>query len=243
MLAAFPLVFLLEIFCLYHAYKNGTEQKWFWLIVVLPLIGSLIYLYYHFFNRVTVDDISENITKVVSNNYQIDKLEKEVAFSGTVSNKTLLAAEYLNVGAFEKAISLFESCLKGTNAGDTELLMGLVKAKYLNKEYDEVVKYGKQLENEKEFEKADERIAYAWSLFNTDNHRKAEEIFQTMDHQFSNYKHRLEYGNFLIQENRSNEAKELLSTLINEIDHMDRVEKRSNKIIYNDIKSLHDSIQ
>jgi len=242
MLGLFPIVFLLEIFCLYHAYKNNSEQKWFWLIVVLPLVGSLIYLYYHFFNRVTVDDISENITKVVNSNYAIDKLEKEVAFSGTVNNKSQLAEEYVKIGAFEKATALYESCLKGTYADDPDLLMGLVKAKYLGKEYDEVVRYGKQIENEKIFEKSEERIAYAWALFNTNNHRKAEEVFQAMDHQFSNYKHRLEYGNFMIQENRSVEAKELLGTLINEIDHMDRVEKRSKKTIYNDIKSLYNSI-
>ena len=90
----YSLVFVLEIFCLYHAFKNDSAQKWFWLIILLPFIGSLIYLYNHFFNQATVDDVSENINKVVSSNYMLEKLEKEAAFSGTVTNKALLADCY-----------------------------------------------------------------------------------------------------------------------------------------------------
>lgn len=242
MFGVFPLVLVLEIFCLYHAYKNNTEQRWFWVIILLPLIGSIIYLYYHFFNRNTIEDLEENITKVVNNNYEIERLEKEVTFSPTVKNKLLLAEECIKHANYDRAIELLESSNKGTYADDPEILMQLVKANYLKRNYEAAVKYGALLETDFDFKKSEERIAYAWALFNTNEHRKAEAVFQDMDHQFSNYKHRLEYANFLIQENRQPEAKSLLAHLIYEIDNMDRAEQKSKKSIYGSIKQLHNTL-
>ena len=242
MIRLLPLVVVLQIFCLYHAYKNNTDQKWFWFIIMLPFIGSLVYLYYHFFNRETVDTVSDTVTKAVNSNFKIEQLEKEVKFSATVSNKTLLANEYISIGDFEKAIFLYKSCLKGTHEDDSEILMGLVKSSYLNKNYDAVIEYAQRLGDDPVFQKSEERTAYAWALFNTGNTQKAEETFKAMDHQFSNYNQRLEYCNFLIAENKPGEAKEKLSGLIEEIDLMDRAEQRSKRTIYNNLKSLYSTI-
>ena len=242
MFRLFPLVLILQVFCLYHAFKNNSEQRWFWLIILLPFIGSLIYLYYHFFNRNTIENLGENITKVVNSNYEIERLEKEVTFSPTVKNKLLLADQHIKNGNYDRAIELLESSNKGTYANDPEILMQLVKVNYLNKNYSATVSYGALLENDYDFKKSEERIAYAWALFNTNDHAKAESVFQDMNHPFSNYKHRLEYANFLIQESRHTEAKNLLELLIHEIDHMDRAERKMKRAIYGSIKQLYNTL-
>ncbi|MFT5169337.1 MAG: hypothetical protein ACI8P3_004586 [Saprospiraceae bacterium] len=243
MIRFFPLILILQALCLYHAYKNNTQQKWFWLIILFPFFGCLIYLYYHFFNRMTVDVVGENITKVVNSNYKTETLEKEVKFSDTVANKALLANEYINIGAFEKAIALFESCLIGTHRDDPEILTGLVKSTYLNKNYTATIDYAQQIESDPVFQKSEERTAYAWALFNTGAKQKAEKIFQAMDHQYSNYAQRLEFSDFLIEENRSDEAMEKLAGMIEEIDLMDRAEKRLNQTIYDKIVNLHGTLK
>lgn len=238
----FPLTLILSVLCLYHAYKNNTEQRWFWLIILLPFAGSLIYLYYHFFNRNTVETITENLNQTVNSNHRIQQLEKEVNFSDTFNNKMSLAEEYMKVGNYEKAIHLYSSCLKGAYADDPELLMSLIKASYLNNNYDRIIDYAKPIENEKIFQNSEERIAFAWALYNVDDHGKAESVFQSMDHQFTNYGHRLEYAKFMLQEQRNEEAKTLLQTLLTEIEHMDRHEKRNRKNIYQSISKLYVSI-
>ena len=94
----------------------------------------------------------------------------------------------------------------------------------------------------KTFKNSEERIAYAWSLHHQKEITKAEMIFKDMDVRFSNYKHRLEYGQFLIENKREEEAKVHLSYLLEEINHMDRVEQRSKKQIIRTIRNLHDQI-
>jgi hypothetical protein len=85
----YPLIIGLQAFCIYHAYKNNSEQKWFWLIIFFPLIGCIIYLYHHFYSKENVRTISEGIKETVDKNYQTRKLEDKLNFSDSVQNKTV----------------------------------------------------------------------------------------------------------------------------------------------------------
>ena len=110
----YPLELLLQIFCVYHAYKHSSEQKWYWLIIFFPVFGSLIFLYHHFYSKDTVETISEGIKGVVNKNYQTEKLENKLNFSDSVLNKTNLANKYMDIGEYSSAIQLYESCLNKT---------------------------------------------------------------------------------------------------------------------------------
>ncbi len=74
----FPIIIMLQVVCLLHAYRNGSDQKWYWLILFYPIIGSIIYLYEHFYSRKNMADLSEGVKGVINSNYEIQKLEKEV---------------------------------------------------------------------------------------------------------------------------------------------------------------------
>ncbi len=41
----------LQAVCVIHALRKNLHQKWIWLIVFLPVIGSLIYIFTEMFNR------------------------------------------------------------------------------------------------------------------------------------------------------------------------------------------------
>ena len=43
--------FLLQVFCIYHAYKNRKETHWYFIIFFLPIIGGIIYLVTQVFNK------------------------------------------------------------------------------------------------------------------------------------------------------------------------------------------------
>jgi hypothetical protein len=39
------IVFILDAICAIHSIRRGTQQKWLWIIFVLPVFGSLYYIY------------------------------------------------------------------------------------------------------------------------------------------------------------------------------------------------------
>lgn len=235
-------ILILQGFCLYHAYRNNEAQKWYWLILFLPVVGCLIYLYHNFYSRHAVENVAEGVKHLVNSNYGLRKLEKEAKYSGTVTNKTLLADAYTGAGRYKEAIELYESCLTGINTADPALMKKLLKVYFLDKNYERAVACGEKLEREKTFQNSEEKAAYAWSLYFLDQADKAEATFEALDVQFANFEQRLEYCRFLIKLGRAKEAKSKLAQMLEEIEMMDNYEKRLKQPVKSEIKKLHAGI-
>lgn len=235
-------VLLLQAFCLYHAYKNNTQQMWYWIIIFFPVGGCLIYLYNSFYNRNNIRNLAEGIKGVVNSNYRIEQLEKELRFADTVTNKTRLADAYVAIGRYQDAVGLYSDCLKGFMADDPALRMKFLQACYFIQDYESTVQCGMQLETEKTFRNAEERIAYAWALYRQGNVDQARLTFEDMDRSFTNYTHRLEYCKFLLEIKESDRSKEKLAELLSEFEYMNSMERKLKRNIMKDIRSLYDSL-
>ncbi|MDX2068411.1 MAG: PLDc N-terminal domain-containing protein [Haliscomenobacter sp.] len=236
-------ILLLQAFCLYHAYRNNTHQKWLWLIIFIPLIGCLIYLYDNFASRRNLEDVQEGVKNLVNSNYQINKLEKEIKYAPTITNKVKLADAYVQHQRFAEAIPLYQSCLQGLYADDPHLIKKLLRVLYLNKDYAAAIECGQKLLQEKSFQHDEARIAYAWSCFYAGKVEEAEVNFSAMDLQFTNFPHRVEFYKFLIEIKRVDEAKEKLETLMDEIDHMSAFEQKLKRPILRQIKQMHGGLK
>ena len=230
-------VLILQGFCLYHSYKNNTHQKYYWLIIFVPLVGSLIYLYLNFYKKSLIDDLSDGFRGIVNSNYQVEKLEKETKFTDTMSNKKYLAIQYLNKGRTNEAIDLLNSCLVGIHADDQEINRLLLQAYYSQKEYGKCIAAGEKIKNDYTFANAEEKALLAWAYYYSGDSEKAESIFKSQDGLFSNYFQRLEYSKYLQHIGRTTEAKKKLAVMIEEIVHMDKYEKKLKSKIYNEIKT------
>ncbi len=232
-------VLILQVFCLYQVYTRKEDQKWFFIIFFLPLLGSLFYLYQTFYSKKNVTNLAEGVKSKVINNYKIDQLKKEVSFSDTVANRTSLAEEYINKEEYEKAQSILESCLEGIYKDDVHLLKNLVKVNFLNRNYPKAIELGKQISNEIEFKNSEEKVALAWSYYYNNNTLEAEQTFKEMDMWYSNYNLRLEYAKYLEITGKIDLAIQKLETMLNEISTLNNYEKKLNKNSIRDIKTYH----
>ncbi len=233
---------MLQCFCFYHIYKNQKQYWWYFVIFFVPLVGCLAYLYMNIFRNANYDGIVEEAKGILDNDYEIQKLEKENRFADTIANKLKLANAYLDRNRFNEAIDLFQSCLTGNATNDPGIKMSLLKAYFLNEEYSEAVSIGNELKDFKAFQQAEERVAYAWSLYYSDEIELAQENFQVMDCNFTNYMHRLEFARFLDKIQRTMLAKVKLEEILEEIDHMDNFEKKNKKAVIREIQNFYDSL-
>lgn len=231
------IVLIAEIFCLYHAYKNKADQKWFWIIVIFPMIGCSIYLYHHFYNRDNINTVAEGLQGAITPGYHTKKLEKQLAHCDSVTNKINLANEYLRIGKYQDAIEILETCQSKT--GDNGIALVLLKAYYLTGEFNKATKIGLNLKGNKTFSKSEEKICYAWSLFQTGQIDLANTTFQEMDDKYCNYPQRIEYCKFLIRTTQHSLAESKLERLNNEWRDMDRQSKRLYSGLDSEIRSLY----
>ena len=241
MLGLFTPILLLQAFCVYHAYRNNVEQRWYWLILFLPLFGCIIYLVQNFNSASTIKSLEENVKAAVISNYKTEQLEKALRFSDSVKNKIHLADEYVIIGRYVEAIQLYESSLQGFMSDDPSLRMKLLSAHFMNEDYGAAVQYGDNLKSETVFKNSEVRVTYAWSIYQTGQAALAETIFADMDKSFSNYYHRLEYCKFLIKIEKMELAKEKLTELMQEFDHVKGPERRLNRETFSQVKDLHAS--
>jgi hypothetical protein len=232
------LVLALQAFCLYHAYKNNNQQKWYWLIIFLPVVGCLIYLYENFYSQRNISNITEGVKELVYTNYAVEKLEKEVKYSETVTNKMNLADAYTERGRFDEAMALYESCQKGFYENNPDLLRKILKVNYLRKEYDKVVTLGERLETVKSVGDSEDKIAYAWALYHVGEPENAEAKFKALDARYANFQARFEFARFYIETGRSSKAKQVLNNIVEEYDGMDKYEQDQKKPIQREAKRM-----
>ncbi|HEY0656474.1 MAG TPA: hypothetical protein VGD65_25245 [Chryseosolibacter sp.] len=231
-------VLLLQAFCIYHAYRNGVEYRWYWFIILFPLFGCVFYLIHHFNNRASINNITEAVKGVVNSNYKIEQLERAYEFSDTLTNRVNLADAYITVGRAEEAINLYKQSLTGFMADDIGLRMKLLHALYVNHSYQQAVDLGSEMEGDNTFKKSLSRIAYAWALHHSGRTDSAERVFQDMDKTNTNYEHRVEYCKFLQQVGRTDDMRTKAQELFSEFEFMRGPERKLHRDTINELKDL-----
>jgi hypothetical protein len=238
MLGFYTPILLLQAICVYLAYRNNAENRWYWFIMLFPGIGCGFYLFHHYYNRQNIGKISEGVKSVINSNYKIDQLEKAHAFSDSYTTRINLADAYVEFGRYDEAIKLIQDSLMGFMADDPFLFMKLLHANYLNSNFSEVISLGERLESNKDFKNSETRLEYAWALHYSGKTERAEQLFQSMDKTFTNYSHRKEYCKFLLETGRTEDLKSKVAEIVDEFDHMRGPERKIYRDVIREIQSL-----
>ena len=81
------LVLILQAICVFHCMRKGNSQQWIWLIVFLPAIGCLIYLFTEIITKKDVGNVTNAIDTVVRPTGRIKDLERNFDFSPSYENR------------------------------------------------------------------------------------------------------------------------------------------------------------
>ena len=109
------LILILQGYCIYHAYKNGSAYYWYFLIMFLPVVGCVIYLVTQVYNRRDAEKIQEELVAVINPTKKIKDLEKRLQFSETYQNRVNLADALLDIKDYKNAITHYQEALKDSS--------------------------------------------------------------------------------------------------------------------------------
>jgi len=217
----------LQAFCAYHSYQRGTLNRWIYIIVFLPLVGSGIYLFSEVFANRRGPKI--DLGAIVNPGGKIKKLEDDLRFTDTFANKIKLADAYLASGQTERAIELYETSLTGTFADNEHALSQLLIAYYKQERYPEVIAIAEKIKRSQKFNKSQAHMYYALALENTGQIDAAEKEFKAMKGRYSCFEQRYQYGMFLKRTGRDDDAYRILTEMVDEIPHLGPIEKKSGR--------------
>lgn len=223
------LVLILQAICVFHCIRKGNQQNWIWLIVFLPAIGCLIYLFTEIITRREVSMAQDNLSKIVVPSGRLKKLKQQVDFSPTFQNKVNLADEYMNAGMTDDAIALYEQSLEGMFAENPDVLMKLMEAYSDKNDYARVAALATPILKHPDFVKQHAHVLYAIALEQLGRKTEAEMEFLAMKGRFSGFEARYSYACFLMREHRMEEAEKVLNAIVSEASHMSPGETRNHR--------------
>ena len=117
--------------CIFHAIKTGRINHWLMILVLLPGVGSLAYLFFEALPEAQNSRTGRKVVAKVTDALDPDRAMREHAANletaDTAENKRLLAEECIKRGQWDDAIELYRSALVEPLASDPALLMGLAR--------------------------------------------------------------------------------------------------------------------
>lgn len=157
---------VLQVALVLHIVKTGRSTTWIWIVVMLPMAGSIAYLVLEVIPDIAASKTGRSASKKISQTVNPDKdLKKaidELSVADTVENSIRLADELLSKNMFDEAKSLYERCLKGVHETDPIVMSGLAKAEFELKNYSRAKNLlDKLIEHNPDYKNADAHLLYA----------------------------------------------------------------------------------
>jgi hypothetical protein len=223
------IIVALQAICVIHCIRKGNQGNWIWLIIFLPLIGCLVYIFSEIITHREIRTVKTGVGEMLSPSGSIRKLEQNLRFSDTFNNRMQLADAYLAARDTGKAIPIYENSLTGAFEENEHAIGQLIVAYYYEKRYADILKIVPKIYSLPQFPRSKAQILYAMSLAYTGQTEKAEKEFLGLKGRFSNFEARYYYVLFLQMNDRHQEAKQLLQQVTEEIPQLSGVERKYNR--------------
>ncbi|WP_367183782.1 hypothetical protein [Fluviicola sp.] len=208
--------------------RKGHSNQWLWLIIFLPFIGSLIYIFTVVFTKDKFSSVASNVNTVIRPHGNLKQLERNLKFSDTFKNRMLLADCYQALGRDEEALALYEQNRQGLFANSPELITAMMCSNYALNNHEKVIELAGLVNNHSDFNRSFAHLSYAKSLEQLGKNKEAETEYKKFDRRYSDFEGKYAYANFLENQNRIEEATQLLNTAIDESKNMTYKEKRNH---------------
>jgi hypothetical protein len=124
----------LQVLCAVHVIRTGRPMMWLYLIVLLPVAGSIAYLVVELLPELghsrAAREVAKDFKSVVDPDRDLRERVADLDRVESVENKLALAKECLRRERHDDARQLLESCLTGVHQDDPAILLALAQAKF-----------------------------------------------------------------------------------------------------------------
>ncbi|MDB5251765.1 MAG: hypothetical protein JWP27_934 [Flaviaesturariibacter sp.] len=222
----------LQAACAWHCIRRGTQQKWIWVIVFLPIIGCLIYLFSEVLTDRGLRGAGSGLGSLLNPGGSVRRLEKQVAFSDTFQNRIALADACLESGDTARAVALYESILTGLFAENEYVIGQLVQAYARQERYEDILPLARKIAGLLSFTRSKAHLCYAIALGKCGHTEAAEAEFAQMNGRYGSFEPRYQYGVFLRETGRTDEAAAQFRSLVDEFKYLGGRERHLNRPWY-----------
>jgi hypothetical protein len=212
-------ILLLDITLIYHASRTGRLQPWAFIILMVPLVGSLAYICVELVPEWFSSPGARQARQRVANRLDPDKRYRELsdrlADSDTIANRAALAAECLKVARFDEAERHYDHILTLPMGDDPQYAFGKAQAQFAAKRAADALATLDELQKRwPDFQSAEGHLLYARSLAEVGRVDEALEEYHAVAAYFPGAEARVRYGLLLRMVGRTAEARVVFNELL-----------------------------
>lgn len=210
---------LIQVALVIHILKTGRNTIWIWIVVILPMAGSIAYVLIEvlpdLLNTRSGRQASRKIRSIVNPNQGLNLAASNYSMSDTVENSMRLADECLEKGMFQDAKDLYIKCLKGIHSDDPVIMYGVARCDFALENYQQAKEtLDKLIELNPDYKNQNAHLLYARSLEKIGDLISAQHEYETLHSYFNGPEANYYYAMYLKSQNRSEEAKTILSEIV-----------------------------
>ncbi|WP_020408697.1 tetratricopeptide repeat protein [Hahella ganghwensis] len=218
---------LIQVALVVHIFKTGRNTTWIWVVVMLPMVGSIAYFIVEVLpdlgNSRSGKKARRAVSGAVNPNREIKQAAMDYSIADTRENSAALAEEMLKKGMFAEAQALFKKCLKGLYEHDPTFMFGLARAEFgLQNHAETKAILDRLIEHNPDYKNADAHLLYARTLEQTGDIEAALHEFSVLDTYFPGPEASYRYALLLRKSGETAKAQELLVKIITQANRASR---------------------
>jgi hypothetical protein len=216
---AILILLLVDIPLVYHACKTGRARPWAFIILMVPLVGSLAYILVELVPEWLSSPGARQARQRFAHRLDPDKRYRELsdrqADSDTIANREALAAECLRVARFDEAERHYDHILTLPMGDEPKYALGKAQAQFDGKRPADTLATLDDLQKRwPDFESAEGHLLYARSLADAGRLDEALEEYHAVSGYFPGAEAKVRYGLLLRMVGRTPEARILFNELL-----------------------------
>src|SRR5215470_283620 len=213
------ILLLVDIPLVYHACKTGRARPWAFIILMVPLVGSLAYICVELVPEWFSSPGARQARQRVANRLDPDKRYRELndrlADTDTIANRAALAAECLKVARFDEAERHYDHILTLPLGDDPQYAFGKAQAQFNAKRPADALATLDDLQKRwPDFQSAEAHLLYARALAEVGRVDEALEEYHAVSAYFPGAEARVRYGLLLRMVGRTAEARMVFNELL-----------------------------
>jgi hypothetical protein len=219
-------VIAIQVMTLLHVIKTGRTQPWLFVVIFLPLVGSIVYLIAEVLPEVAATRQAQGAAGAMRERLdperRLRELREAAAQFDTPQARAKLAEEYERLDRLPDAIETYRGAMTGLFADDPDLQFALTSALFAAAERGiepwaaARAEWDRLDRHDPKFRPKDRSLMKARLLHAEGAVDEAGRIYADLNAGYSSIEMRVRYAHFLYTQNRIDEARALLASVLKE---------------------------
>ena len=215
----FFLSIIVQVALVVHIVKHGKNTTWIWIVVMLPMAGSIAYIIVEVLpglsNTRGARKAKSSLLKSINPHKEFKQALLDYELSDTADNALRLAQAYRDNNNFQQAKDIYQKSLTGLLQYDPELMRGLALCEFELGNFKQCKNIlDKLIEENPDFKNPDTHLLYARCLEKLDETSAALHEYQTLDQYYSGPEASYRYAMLLKQMGEVDKAKSIIQQIL-----------------------------